>query len=144
MRSRGRSLVPLSVVAPGFFGGGGGGVGGVRVLGEVRSSGVLDLRGVDHVLAVVRELDVRRGAGPLAVAGGVVRGGSVVRGRGGRGVVGGGQGVRAVGRVLQGGEVGGLQVGNLRGVDHATVVGQGSGAVFVETWNGELVRMLEP
>lgn len=50
--------MPATVVAPGFFGSGGGGVRGVRVLGEVHGARVLDLRGVHYVLAVVGQLDV--------------------------------------------------------------------------------------
>lgn len=38
-----------------------------------------------------------------------------------------------------GGDVGGLQVGYLRGVNHAAVVRQGSRAVFDQTWRRMLI-----
>lgn len=45
-------------VAPGLLRRGGGGGGGVRVLVEVGGARVLDLGRVNHVLAVVGQLDV--------------------------------------------------------------------------------------
>lgn len=47
-----------AVGAPGLLGGGGGGVRGRGVLVQVSGPGVLHLRGVYHVLAVVGQLDV--------------------------------------------------------------------------------------
>lgn len=97
---------------------------------------MLDLRGVDDVLSVVGELDVGRGSGPLAVAAGVAS----VLGDGcqGSSVVGqrsdGAVGVGAVSGVGVSGGVRGLQVCYLGGVDHATVMREGSGAVLQKTW----------
>ena len=112
----------------------------VGVLREVSGTGVLYLRGVYDVLSIVGELDVSLGSVPLAVADSVSSavscaravartvpgaeastdaGVAAVRG------LGGGGGVR--------GDVSGLQVGDLGGVNDASVVGEGSGAVFHET-----------
>lgn len=93
---------------------------------------MLDLRGVDDVLSVVGELDVSRGAGPLAVAGGVAsvlgnggQGGSVVSQRSDRSVS-----VGTVSGVGVSGGVSGLQVSYLGSVNHATVMCEGSGTVL--------------
>lgn len=50
-------------------------------------------------------------------------------------------GCASVGRAV-GCDVGGLEVGHLGGVHHATVVRQGGGAVFQKTW-GETVGSIE-
>lgn len=119
--------VAVSVGGPGFFGRGGGGVRGGGVLGEVGSPGVLNLRGVDHVLAVVAQLDVGLGTGPFAVSGGVAS--AVGEGCGGvsKGGVGPSVGERSVrGSGVRGGvrgNVRGFKVGNLGGVDHTAVMG---------------------
>lgn len=53
--------MPAAVVAPGLFGGCGGSVRGVSVLGQVDGARVLHFGGVYHVLAVVGQLDVSLG-----------------------------------------------------------------------------------
>lgn len=126
----------------------GGGVSDVRVLGEVGGAGVSHLGRVLHVLAVVGELDVGRGSVPLAVTRGVPGGRGVretgvsqtTMGQTGVGQTGVGEtgvsvtgGVRAMEGCGVGGGVLGLQVGDLGGVDDATVVGEGSGAVFMKS-----------
>lgn len=124
----------VSVVPGSLFGRRGSRVGGGSVLRKVGGARVLHLRGVYDVLSVVGELDVGRRAGPLAVTSGVAS--SVSEGCGVRqwrdsprvGTVGG----AGVGSSMCS-NVRGLQVSNLGGVDHTTVMGQGSGTIFKET-----------
>lgn len=110
-------------------------MGGSGVLVKMGSSRVLDLRGVNHVLSIVSQLNVSWGTGPFSVVSVVSAGvsslvsdGTCVRGgvveTDGRASVGGG---------VVGGGVGCFKVGYLGGVNDATIVSQGSGAVFVET-----------
>lgn len=128
--------MPAAVGAPGLLGGGGGGVGHGRVLGEMCRARVLDLGRVDHVLAVVGELDVCGWAVPFAVAAGVATGVAAVRGpfdgeRGGH--VARVAERRAVVCVRVRCQVRGLQVRHLGRVNHAAVVRQRGGAVLDET-----------
>lgn len=129
-----------AVGVPGLLGGGGGGLRGVGVLGKVGSTGVLDLRGVYNVLSVVSELDVGLGSVPLAVAASVPSAVSCARTiartvstaePGTEAGVAAVRGLGGGGRVRS--DVGSLQVGDLGGVNDATVVGEGSWAVFHET-----------
>lgn len=124
----------MGAVTPGLFGGSGGGVGGVSVLSEMSGASVLHLGRVHHILSVMRQLDVGGGPGPLVSVPGVGAGVPVGDGRV-RGSVCDGARVAergAVVRVRVRGQVRGLQVRHLRGVDDAAVVGERRRTVFVE------------
>lgn len=125
---------------PWFLRCGGGGLRSVGVLGEVGSTGMLDLRGVYNVLAVVSELDVGLGSVPFSVATSVtsaVSCTSTVSCTIASAEPGTNAGISTVSGLSSScgvrGDVSGLQVGDLGSVNDATVVGERSRAVFQET-----------